>query len=154
MRNYTFGQSSLHRLEGVKPDLRKLCIAALRISHIDFGIVCGLRSKDEQLMLVNLGRSQTMDSKHLTGDAIDFAPYWGGRYRESAAFYYPVVNAFMEASCNTGIGFRWGSAWTEDMGRHAHAQSAQQAYIEARAAQGTVFIDMPHIELAEATLAV
>ena len=154
MSTFTFSEASRRRLEGVKPDLLNLCDRALQLSPIDFGILQGMRTLEDQAVLVSVGASQTMDSKHLTGEAIDFAPYWGGRYREEFPFFYLVADAFKDASLELAIRFRWGGAWTEDMWSSVTAQAAQEAYIMKRAAIGSVFFDAAHIELvAEATLA-
>ena len=45
-----------------------------RLSRVDFTIISARRTMAEQKKLVAAGRSQTMRSRHLTGEALDFVP--------------------------------------------------------------------------------
>ncbi len=51
----------------------------LEISEVDFGITEGLRSRYRQKQLVATGKSQTMNSRHLTGHAVDVVAYIGSQ---------------------------------------------------------------------------
>ena len=68
---FKLSQKSLGKLEGVHPDMQELVKQAIQISTIDFGISEGLRTKERQKLLFEQGKSQTMNSKHLKGLAID-----------------------------------------------------------------------------------
>jgi peptidoglycan L-alanyl-D-glutamate endopeptidase CwlK len=46
---------------------------AIKESPLDFSITEGLRTKERQKELFSAGKSQTMNSRHLTGKAVDIA---------------------------------------------------------------------------------
>lgn len=50
---------------------------ALELSSVDFGITEGLRTQERQKQLYVESKSQTMYSRHLTGDADDVVAYVG-----------------------------------------------------------------------------
>ncbi len=66
-------------LEGVKPQLVAVVRRALELTEVDFGITEGLRTKERQKQLVAEGKSQTMNSRHLTGDAVDAVAWVGSQ---------------------------------------------------------------------------
>ena len=72
---YTFGKTSMSKLKGVHQDLVSIMVEAISTSKVDFGISEGLRTKDRQKELVREGKSQTMNSSHLTGHAGDIFIY-------------------------------------------------------------------------------
>lgn len=76
---FKFSSRSEKNLQGVNPDLVKVTRRALEISEVDFGITEGLRSRYRQKQLVTTGKSQTMNSRHLTGHAVDVVAYVGNR---------------------------------------------------------------------------
>lgn len=66
------------KLDDLSPRMRPLAdrfLAKLMEARIPVMIVTTKRSLDEQAEKVKQGLSWTMQSKHLTGDAIDVAPY-------------------------------------------------------------------------------
>ena len=63
---FKLSQRSLGRLDGVKNEMHSVVTQAIKVSNVDFGVVCGLRTEAEQADLVQRGASQTMKSKHLT----------------------------------------------------------------------------------------
>ena len=76
---FTLSQRSLDRLEGVHDDMVRVVKKAIDVTKIDFGVICGLRTIEEQKALVDKGASQTMKSKHLDVLAVDLMAYVGGR---------------------------------------------------------------------------
>ncbi|MDI5633335.1 M15 family peptidase, partial [Salmonella enterica subsp. enterica serovar Anatum] len=62
-----FSQRSENNLKGVNADLVKIVRRALQLSPVDFGITEGLRTVERQRQLVAAGKSQTMNSRHITG---------------------------------------------------------------------------------------
>lgn len=62
------------KLAGVKPTLAAVVREASARSAVPFTVIEGLRSKERQAQLVKQGASKTMNSKHLTGDAVDLWP--------------------------------------------------------------------------------
>lgn len=148
---FKFSKRSLQRLEGVKPELVQVCLTAIELTNIDFGITCGLRTIEEQRELVAKGASQTLKSKHITGDAVDVVAYIGSRVSWELNLYDDIANAFKAAAIEHNVGIRWGAAWHISDIREwdGSMQDAMNAYIDLRRSQGRrPFIDSPHFELA------
>ena len=106
---YHLGNKSHQKLEGVHPDLVKVVKRAIEITEQDFSVIEGLRSIERQRELVNTGASTTMNSRHLTGHAVDIAPYplsWDWQY------FYPIADAMKDAAQELGIDLEWGGDWT------------------------------------------
>lgn len=61
---------SLSKLEGVHPDL--LHVVKEAANRCKFRVTEGLRDRERQAELYRSGKSKTMNSRHLTGHAIDF----------------------------------------------------------------------------------
>ena len=68
---YVLGTVSKNNLKGVHPDLVKVVEKAITLTEIDFRVTEGLRSKTRQIELVNKGASKTLNSRHITGHAVD-----------------------------------------------------------------------------------
>lgn len=151
MSGYVFGDTSERNLVGVRAELEAVTRLALQRSLFDFGITRGVGTIEQQADLVQQGRSQTMKSLHLVGHAIDFSPYWSGKFRPDAwPFYYGIADAFRSASQELATPIRWGGAWGVDLWRFRNSQAAQEVYIKSKE-DGRVFFDGPHIELCRAT---
>jgi peptidoglycan LD-endopeptidase CwlK len=113
---YKFSDRSLSKLEGVHPDLVKVCNRAIQISPYDFGIIDGVRDIETQKKYVAEGKSQTMDSKHLIQDdgyshAIDFAVYVDCKITWEIGYYRKVVQAFFTAAIELGVQIEAGCLW-------------------------------------------
>lgn len=87
---YKFSQRSKDRLKGVHPDLQKVMLRAIEITDIDFTVLEGLRSVERQKKLVASGASKTMNSRHLTGHAVDIAPFVNGSVSWDWPLYYKL----------------------------------------------------------------
>lgn len=147
---FKFSKRSLSRLEGIKPELQRVAHRAIELTNIDFGITCGLRTVEEQRQLVAKGASQTMKSKHITGDAIDVVAYIGPRISWELNLYDDIADAFKQAAIEEGVALRWGAAWTVPDIRawQGSMEEAMNSYIDVRRSQGRrPFIDSPHFEL-------
>jgi peptidoglycan LD-endopeptidase CwlK len=145
--SYAFGTRSRQRLAGVHPDMVRLAERAIAITTQDFGIVEGRRTLDRQRELVASGASQTLNSRHLTGHAIDVAP-WLGEFRWDHGLFYPIIEAFRQAAIEFDTPLRWGGSWGR-IGIHGLPLDQKvAAYVALRRSQGRkAFIDMPHLEL-------
>jgi peptidoglycan L-alanyl-D-glutamate endopeptidase CwlK len=108
---FVLGSRSRARLTGVHPDLVKVVELALTYSPHDFTITEGLRSVARQRELKAAGASQTMNSRHITGHAIDFAVLIGGKVRWDWPLYGQVAEAFKRASKELNIPIIWGGDW-------------------------------------------
>jgi hypothetical protein len=147
---FTLSQRSLGRLDGVKNQLHSVVTTAISLTNCDFGVTCGLRNIQEQEELVARGASQTMNSKHLTGDAVDVVAYIGSRISWELNLYDEIADAFKEASIKEGVPIKWGGAWSVPDLRdwHGTAEEARESYIDLRKSQSRkYFLDCPHFEL-------
>ena len=97
------------RLAGVHPDLVAVVEAARR--QVPFIVVEGLRTRERQAQLVKSGASRTMDSRHLTGLAVDIAPTVDGEVRFDWPLFYPLAKAMKDAAMARGIALVWGGDW-------------------------------------------
>ena len=108
---YVLGARSRARLKGVHPDLVRVVELALTYSPHDFTITEGLRSVARQRELKAAGASQTMNSRHITGHAIDFAVLVGGKVRWDWPLYGQVAEAFKRAAKELKVPIIWGGDW-------------------------------------------
>ena len=108
---FAFGARSRARLTGVHPDLVRVVELALTYSPHDFTITEGLRSVARQRELKAAGASQTMNSRHITGHAIDFAVLVGGKVRWDWPLYGQVAEAFKRAAKKLNVPIIWGGDW-------------------------------------------
>jgi peptidoglycan L-alanyl-D-glutamate endopeptidase CwlK len=105
---YTLGNKSRSKLQGVHPDLVAVVERAIQYTEQDFTVLEGLRSIDRQKELVATGKSKTMNSRHLTGHAVDLAPWpisWDWEK------FYPIADAMKEAAQELNITIEWGGDW-------------------------------------------
>jgi peptidoglycan LD-endopeptidase CwlK len=151
MSPFTLSRRSIQNLNGVKEDLQWVVHRAISISTIDFGVIEGLRSTERQRELVAKGASKTMNSKHITGDAVDVLAYLGSRGSWELNLYDDIANAFRIAAQEHGVGIRWGGAWNiPDITVHTDCSWMMDAYIDYSRARGRrPFIDAVHFELTE-----
>jgi peptidoglycan L-alanyl-D-glutamate endopeptidase CwlK len=108
---FVLGSRSRARLTGVHPDLVRVVELALTYSPHDFTITEGLRSVARQRELKAAGASQTMNSRHITGHAIDFAVLVGGKVRWDWPLYGQVATAFKRAAKELNVPIIWGGDW-------------------------------------------
>ena len=149
---FKLSERSLGKLEGVNDNMKLVVMKAITLTKIDFGVICGLRTQEEQEELVAKGASKTMKSRHLTGDAVDLMCYLGSRGSWELNLYDDVADAMKQAAQDEGIGIRWGAAWQIPDIREwdGTMEEAMTAYIDLRRSEGRrPFIDAPHFELSE-----
>lgn len=72
---FVFSLLSKLRRKGLHPDLDRVVVRALEISTLDFIVVEGVRTLERQRELFRQGKSKTLNSRHLTGHAVDLCPY-------------------------------------------------------------------------------
>ena len=147
---YKLSERSLQRLEGVKPEMVDVVKEAIKLTNVDFGVICGMRTEEEQKALVDKGASQTMKSKHLTGDAVDLMAYIDGRATWELNVYDDIADAMKKASEVVRVPIRWGASWQIRDLRNwdGTMEEAMNAYIDLRRSEGRrPFIDGPHFEL-------
>ena len=135
------GQRSLSRLEGVHPDLVRVVKKAAALSSLDFTVLEGLRTQARQKQLLDLGATKTMNSRHLTGHAVDLAPMVGGTVRWDWSLYLQLAEIVRSASVSENVPIRWGGTWK--------LLSAINGPITAKVLSRS-FPDGPHFELPRA----
>ena len=109
---FQLGAASLQRLAGVHPDLIRVVKRAIEITPIDFTVLEGLRSRERQRQLVAKGASKTMNSRHITGHAVDIAPLVDGKVSWDWQYYHPLAAAMKQAAREVGVVVEWGGDWT------------------------------------------
>ena len=108
---FTLSARSKQRLEGVHPDLVKVVQRALELSKVDFAVVEGLRTPQRQKELFASGATRTMNSRHLTGHAVDLAPFIAGQLRWDWPPFYEIAKAMKAAAAELGVAITWGGDW-------------------------------------------
>lgn len=109
--SYQLSAKSEARLSGVRPELVSVVRRALELSEVDFAVTEGLRTKERQAELVASGASQTMNSRHLTGHAVDLAPIIAGQIRWDWPPFYKLADAMKKAAAELGVPIVWGGDW-------------------------------------------
>lgn len=100
-----FSKRSISNLKGVHPHLQAIMEIAMERRDAnpercsDFMIVEGLRSYQRQAELLEQGATWTMNSRHLTGHAVDVVPLDSkGKASYAWPLYYPVADLIKEAT--------------------------------------------------------
>ena len=108
---FKLSQKSIDRLSGVHSDLVLVVKRAIEVSEVDFAVLEGFRSKARQEQLVAAGTSQTMNSRHLTGHAVDLGAMVSGTVRWDWPLYYKVADAMKKAAAELKVPIEWGGDW-------------------------------------------
>jgi peptidoglycan L-alanyl-D-glutamate endopeptidase CwlK len=148
---YKLSERSLDRLEGVNPILVAVVKRAIELTTVDFGVTEGLRTFETQRLYVATGKSQTMNSKHLNGDAVDLVAYIDGSVSWELNLYDDIADSMKAAAKEFGVAIKWGAAWNvaDICAWQGTMDDAMCHYIDERRAQGRkIFIDGPHFEMA------
>ena len=111
MPDFVLSARSRRALHGVHSDLVLLVGRAIQLTEVDFVVTEGLRSEARQAALVAAGASRTMNSRHLTGDAVDVAAWVDGQVRWDWPLYRKIYLGFANASARLGIAVEWGGHW-------------------------------------------
>jgi peptidoglycan L-alanyl-D-glutamate endopeptidase CwlK len=149
MSEFKLGKRSLEELEGVHSDLIAVVKRAIEITVQDFSVHDGIRTLEEQRRLVERGASQTLDSRHITGHAVDLVPYINGKLRWEWDPIYDIADAVRTAAREKDIPIRWGGSWDVVLTEMDDSPEDLVAdYVARRRRAGKrAFIDGPHYEL-------
>lgn len=109
--SFALSQKSLDRLSGVHPDLVRVVKRAIELTDIDFAVLEGVRSKARQEQLVAAGASKTMNSRHITGHAVDLGAIVGGSVRWDWPLYAKVAAVVKKAAAELSVPIEWGGDW-------------------------------------------
>lgn len=109
----TLGSRSLLRLNGVRNDLVRVVQRAAELAppELDFTVLEGMRTLERQRELVRIGASQTMNSRHLTGHAVDLAVLVGGKVAWDWPLYHRLAVIVKQAALDVNVLVEWGGDW-------------------------------------------
>jgi len=128
--NVKLGQRSLDRLKGVNPSLVAVFKRACETMPFDVTVLEGLRSYERQQELLKQGATKVSVSRHMSGNALDIAPYpidWNDLER-----FQIVAEHMFKAAEELGIVIRWGGTWERTF---------------TKPVKWAKFLDAPHFEL-------
>jgi peptidoglycan L-alanyl-D-glutamate endopeptidase CwlK len=108
---FKLSQRSKDRLKGVHPDLVKVVEYAIEITTVDFAVLEGLRTPERQKVLKEAGASQTLNSRHITGHAVDLGAWVDGEVRWDWPLYHQIAKAMKTAAAELNVPIEWGGDW-------------------------------------------
>lgn len=108
---FTLSTRSYKRLEGVHSDLVRVVERAIAITQVDFVVLEGLRTKERQAELLKAGASTTMNSRHITGHAVDLGAWVDKQVDWSWPLYTKISTAMKQAAIEQNVPIVWGGDW-------------------------------------------
>lgn len=109
--SFRLSKRSRDRMKGVHPALVGVIEAAILTTPVDFMITEGLRTRERQAALLKAGASRTLNSRHLTGHAVDVAALVDGKVRWDWPLYPRIAQAIKAAAKARGVAVVWGGDW-------------------------------------------
>jgi peptidoglycan L-alanyl-D-glutamate endopeptidase CwlK len=107
-----------HRLRLVDPRLCACAYFAQAHFPHQLSVISGRRSEAQQRALVDAGKSPTMNSRHLTGDAVDLAIIVDGKADWEFSKYAQLNTVMQLAARSFGFELEWGGSWKSRDGVH------------------------------------
>jgi peptidoglycan L-alanyl-D-glutamate endopeptidase CwlK len=104
-------ERSRKNLVGVHPDLVRVVERAAEISSVPIVVTEGLRNLDRQKQLVAAGKSWTIDSRHLTGHAIDVVD--ANDFKYDIPDMDHIAKAMKQAAAELKVPIVWGGDWKQ-----------------------------------------
>ncbi len=111
MGTYKLSQRSKDKLVGVHPKLVAVVERAIEITDRDFMVLEGLRTPERQKEMVASGKSKTLNSRHLTGRAVDLAVLRNGKVTWVWEEYEYLAGIMKQAAAELGVKIIWGGDW-------------------------------------------
>ena len=102
---------SKKRLEGVDERLTAIVIETAARCPFPFNVSEGLRSVEQQREYVRQGKSRTMNSKHLTGKAVDLYPLSMDRKQVDWSRFEELADLMFQVASEQGTEIVWGGHW-------------------------------------------
>lgn len=104
-------------LVGVHPDL----VRVVREAYVDwtsdgmnsFVVIEGIRAVIRQAELFKAGASMTMDSRHITGHAVDLACMVNGEIRWDWPLYFRLAAVMKSTALRLGVDLVAGADWAQ-----------------------------------------
>jgi peptidoglycan L-alanyl-D-glutamate endopeptidase CwlK len=114
--NWRGDARSLRNLQGVHDDLVRVIVAAhaatlARHDALSFIVIEGLRTPRRQVELKAAGASMTLNSRHLTGHAVDLMAKVRGRGRWDWPLYATLGALVKAEAARLGVPLVWGGDW-------------------------------------------
>lgn len=140
-------------LTGVHPDLVRVVRECAETCPISFTITEGLRTKERQAKLVAEGASKTMNSRHLTGHAVDLAALLDmdgdGKLeiRWDFGLYVRIAQTMGRTANLLELPIIWGGCWQQIDGSENLDFAVNQYTARMKKAGKRALIDGPHFEL-------
>lgn len=108
---FRLSSRSINRLAGVNPHLVAVVGRAIELTEVDFMVVEGVRTKERQAELLAAGASRTMNSRHITGHAVDLVAMVGTEVRWDWPLAEKVAKAMKAAANELKTPIVWGGDW-------------------------------------------
>lgn len=145
-------------LKGVHPDLVRVVHRAAEISEVDFMVIEGTRTLARQKQMVAQGVSRTLNSRHLTGHAVDIVPLidvTGDGKQDLWAWpaYHRLAPIIKRAARDVGVPVEWGGDW-HSFKDGPHWQLPWAAYPAGDAVPAEAAAERPITEKTETRVAV
>jgi peptidoglycan LD-endopeptidase CwlK len=114
--NWRGDARSLKNLHGVHNDLVRVIVAAhaaaaARADGLSFIVIEGLRTPKRQAELKAAGASRTLNSRHLTGHAVDLMATVAGKGRWDWPLYATLGAMVKAEASRLGVPLVWGGDW-------------------------------------------
>lgn len=138
MSEWVFGKRSRRCLDTADRRLVILAERAIEISPMDFAVICGHRTEEEQERAYAMGFSKLRwpHSPHNRepATAIDCVPWVANTVPwDSHDHFYILAGVILSAAQELGLAVRWGGDWKGEWLRGGF--------------RSTRFLDLPHYEL-------
>ena len=111
LTSHSFSTKSKEKLATVDKELQRLFNAAITNSPYDFGITEGIRSPARQQQLYDEGKSQTLNSRHIVGKAVDVVIYVDGKVTWDFDKYKVLADHIKKVSVALNVPIVWGGDW-------------------------------------------
>lgn len=82
------------------------------VSPIEFVVTEGMRTIERQRQLLAAGATRTLNSRHLTGHAVDLAALVERQIRWDWPLYRKLADAVKVSAKKCGVPIEWGGDWT------------------------------------------
>jgi len=115
---FKLSNRSIKRLRGVHEDLCLVVNQAIILSEVDFFVISGVRTKEEQQILFDNKATGILNSRHLTGHAVDLGALVGNKASWAWPHYYLIADAMKEAAAQVNVIIEWGGDWKKPDGPH------------------------------------
>lgn len=112
---FILGKASEANLIGVRARLICCVRYAIKRTPQDFGVFEGIRSEARQRALYASGASRTLQSYHLTGEAVDLVPYVNGTLQWQQPLCERIARVMLEASRDLSVRLVWGGVWDREL---------------------------------------